>query len=138
MKIILILAMFCFAFTQSVSDEKRLPANAKVFINPIEGFETYLIAAFEKKKVPILVVTDKEKADFEITGTATEKKAGTAKIIFGSGRSEVDASIQITNIKTGVVVFGSSSHKGDAWRGKRSAAEAIAKAIKSKIEKDGK
>ena len=69
----------------------------------------------------------------EVTGNAETKKAGAAKIIFGSGRSDEDASVKVTNLKTGVVADAFSSHKQDAWNGKKSTAESIAKAIKNKI-----
>jgi hypothetical protein len=123
---------------QAQTSEEAIPRNSKVFINDMQGFETYLIAALKKKEVPLLIVANKEQADFEIKGSATTKKAGTAKIIFGTGRSEEDASVQIINIKTGVVVYGSSSHKHDSWHGKKSTAEAIAKSIRAKMEDDEK
>ena len=82
---------------------KAIPAGSKVFINPMkDGFEKDLGAAFEAKKVPLEVVTEKEKADFEISGTSESKKAGVAKIlIMGSVHSSEQASITITNLKTG-------------------------------------
>jgi hypothetical protein len=121
------------------SPETLIPRNAKVFIHPMEnGFDTYLAAAFEKKKTPVLVVTDIEKADFEIKGTSSKKDAGAMKTIFGSGRPEVTASIQVINIKSSVAAYSVASHKGDAWRGYKSAAEHCAKNLKEWIEKGEK
>ena len=48
--------------------EEKLPAGSKVYVAPMPGgFETYLIAGLHKKKVPLVVVADKTKADFEIS-----------------------------------------------------------------------
>jgi hypothetical protein len=119
-------------------DEKHIPANSKVYIAPMEGFENYLAAAFRKKNVPLTIVAEKEFADFEITGTSETKKAGWAKTIFGSGKSEETASISVINMRTKVIVYADSSHRSDAWRGKRSTAEKLAKYLAKKIKEDAK
>ena len=118
------------------AETKVIPPHSRVFITPIEGgFDTYLSAALVKKEVPLTVVTLKEKADFEITGIADTEKAGWAKMMFlGSGQSNEQASIKVTNLKTGVVAFAYAANKGSAYRGKQSAAESCAKHLKARIE----
>jgi hypothetical protein len=118
------------------AESKVIPPNSRVFITPIEGgFDTYLSAALVKKEVPLTVVTIKEKADFEITGIADSEKAGWAKMMFlGSGQSNEQASIKVTNLKTGVVAFAYAANKGSATRGKQSAAESCAKHLKARME----
>jgi hypothetical protein len=118
------------------AESKVIPPQSKVFITPIEGgFDTYLSAALIKKEVPLTVVTMKEKADFEITGIAESDKAGWAKMMFlGNGQSNEQASIKVTNLKTGVVAFAYAANKGSAARGKQSAAESCAKHLKARIE----
>lgn len=37
------------------------------------SYETYLAAAFTKKHVPLIVVTDKDKAAYIVTGSAQHK-----------------------------------------------------------------
>jgi hypothetical protein len=122
--------------TEAGAADKVIPPHARVFITPIEGgFETYLAAAFVKKDVPLTVVTIKEKADFEISGISDSEKAGWAKMaFFGSGQSKEQASIKVTNLKSGVVAFAYAVNKGSASHGKQSAAEACAKHLKDRIE----
>lgn len=118
-----------------------IPHGSKVYVNYIQGmngFENYLVAAFKKKKVDLLVVADRAQADFEITGYAEHKKAGWAKIIFGSGLPESEASIQIVNLKTSVVSYAVGSYKVDAVNGKKSTAEHLAKNLRQKMERDDK
>jgi hypothetical protein len=113
----------------------EIPRGAKVYIAPMDGFETYLEQAFSNKKVPLEIVTDKSQADFEIKGNAESQKAGLAKkLIFGSWHSNEDASITVTNLKTGEVVYAYAVHKQDSVRGKRSTAEACAKHLKNIID----
>ena len=113
----------------------QIPSGAKVFIAPMpNGFETYLKAAIEKKKVPVVVVDDKSTAQFEISGASQSQKAGAAKIILmGNWHSTEDASIQVANLATGVVVFAYSVHEQSSTHGRQSAAESCAKHLKDRI-----
>ena len=116
--------------------DKPIPRGARVFIAPVEGgFENYLAAAIQQKHVPVVVVTVREKADFEISGVAETEKAGWAKMLFtGSAASKEQAGIKIVNLKSDEVVFAYAVHKGNSVRGHQSAAEACAKHMKEKIE----
>ena len=123
------------------SDPAYIPHGSKVYVSYIQGmngFENYLVAAFKKKKVDLLVVTDRTQADFEITGYADHQKAGWAKIIFGSGLPESEASIQVVNLKTSIVSYAVGSYKTDAFNGKKSTAEHLAKNLRQKMERDDK
>ncbi len=129
-------------------EAQLIPRNAKVYIapfksedseKPVEGFETYMAAALRKKNVPLLIVADRSLADFEITGSADKKGAGTAKkILLGDFRSTTSASITVTNLKTGIVAYADASHRGSANKGLRSSAEKLAKYLKRKMEDDEK
>jgi hypothetical protein len=80
-------------------------------------------------------VTDKDKADFQITGQSETQQASTAKkVIMWDWRSNEQASIQISNLKTGEVVFAHSVNKTSSNHGKKSSAEACAKHLKEKIK----
>lgn len=109
------------AITVDSKSDTRIPRNSRIYIAPMDGFETYLAAAFRNKGVPVLIVTDRDEADFEITDTHEKKNAGWAKTIFlGDGRSSASASMQVVNLKTKVVVYADSLHRGSANRGERS------------------
>jgi hypothetical protein len=110
----------------------KIPSYAKVYVAPIPGgFENYIIAGLRNKKVPLTVVIDRSKADYEISGVSDSEKAGWAKMLFiGSQNSNEQASIKISDLKTGAVIFGYSVHKTNSARGRQSAGEACAKHIK--------
>ena len=42
-----------------------------VYIEPMGGYETYLAAALAKKHVPLIIVTDKSKADYFISSSVS-------------------------------------------------------------------
>lgn len=112
------------------------PAPNTVFIEPMNGFESYLAAAFEKKQVPLTIVSDEAHAVYVIKGTAEEKKAGWAKIVLaGDIHSDDAASIQMIDRKTDAVVFAYAVNKKSTWHGNQTTAEACAKHLKEQIEK---
>ena len=115
---------------------KAIERGSRIFIAPIEGgFDTFLAAAIIKKQVPVVVVTNRTKADYEISGIANTEKAGWAKMLFmGVDNSNDMASIKVVYLKSDEVVYGYSVRKGNSARGKQSAAEACAKHLKQKIE----
>jgi len=124
------------AETAPMITDEQIPPGARLYVSPIaNGFETYIIAGLQKKKVPIVVLMDRTKADYELTGVSDTDKAGWAKMLFlGSQQSNESASIKIVNLKTGSIVFAYSVNKTNSVRGKQSAGESVAKHIKQKIE----
>ena len=116
--------------------EQSIKPGARIYLAPMNnGFETYVIAGFQQKKVPLTVVTIRDRADFEMTGVSESDKAGWAKMLFMQNASTAEtASIKIVNLKTGDIVFGYSVNKGSSARGKQSAGEAVAKHVKEKID----
>jgi hypothetical protein len=127
------MALCCAAF--SGQSQNSIPAGSKVYVAPMNGFETYLKAAMEKKKVPVEVVEDKAQADFEISGAAESQKASTAKkVIMLNWHSNEEASIRVVNLKTKEVAFAYSVDKQSSAHGKKSSAEACAKHLKDVIK----
>ena len=140
MSFVMTLVVAVAAFPQDreikVDTNAKIPKGARFFIGAIEGgYDIYLAAAMHKKEVPIVIVTDKSKADFELSGVTESEKAGWAKTIFlGNTSTSEQASIKVVNLKTGTVVFGYNVNKGSSARGKQSSAESCAKHLKEKIE----
>lgn len=123
------------------TDPTYIPAASKVYVENIDGlpgFENNLVAAFQKKQVNLLIVADRSLADFEVNGFAQSQKAGWAKIIFGTGLPESEASIQVVNMRTGVVAYAVASYRVNSLNGNKSTAEHLAKNLKQKMERDDK
>ena len=138
--VLLIVAAVCPARggEKNAPPSQKIPKGAKLFIAPIaDGYEAFLKGAMAAKKVPVEVVASRDQADYEITGTAESQKAGAAKkIIMGNWHSREEASITLSNIKSGEVVWAYSVHEEGSTHGKRSSAESCAKHLKEAIEKD--
>ncbi len=139
---LLVLMITCAVLTVQAEKAKdpaasaKIPKGAKVFVAPIaDGFDTYLKDAISKKKVPVEIAATRDQADYEITGVSESQKASTAKkVILGNWHSREEASITVSNIKSGEVVWAYSVHQEASTHGKRSSAEACAKHLKDAIE----
>ena len=120
----------------SQAPSPALRPGAKVFIAEMpDGFDSYFKAALKSKKVPLIVVPTKAEAEFEIKGSSDSQKAGAAKKIFlGSWHSDEQASISVSNLASGEVVFAYSANKKNSARGKQTTAEACAKHLKDEME----
>jgi hypothetical protein len=129
-------AITAAAGEKNAPPSQKIPKGAKVFVAPIaEGFDSFLRDAIAKKKVPVEITTNRDQADYEITGTADTQKASTAKkLIMGNWHSREEASITLNNIKSGEVVWAYSVHQEASTHGKRSSAESCAKHLKDAIE----
>ncbi|SRR5258706_3781462 len=113
----------------------KIVPGSRVYITPMDGFENYLAAALGKKKVQLIPVTEKEQADYVITGTSLDKKAGWAKIVFmGNVHSDNAASITMSDRKTGAIVYAYAVDKKSTMHGQQTTAEACAKHLKAHIE----
>ena len=50
------------------SDSAHIRSGAKVFVEKMDGFEDNFVAALHAKQVPVVVVTDNDKAEFFFSG----------------------------------------------------------------------
>ncbi len=121
----------------------KIPPASKIYINPLNGFETYLAAGLADKKVPVTVVPDRAKADFEITGTQElDKEEGTKgwQKVAEIGLTQhhhgteytVRASLNVKRVDSGEVAFAYSVVKSGS-KAQQSAAEAFAKHLKQSM-----
>jgi hypothetical protein len=84
----------------------KVPVGSKIFVEGDQGFDVFLAAAVDKKKVPVMVVADKSQADFILEASSQSEKSGWARTIFlGQTGSNEEASIRLINVKTTEVVF---------------------------------
>jgi len=131
---VLLSLMFCVAGTFAASP--TIPAGSKIYVAPGDGFDTFLTAALNQKKVNVVVVADKDKADYVLEATSQSEKAGWARTVFmGQTGSNEEASVRLVNVKSSEVVFAYAVHKRNSVHGKQSTAESCAKYLKDAVQK---
>ncbi len=123
-------------------------ARPAVYIEPQQGFETYLAAAISKKNVPVDVVTDQTKANYvlraapvEIKTESTGGKLARCLFAYCAGiEDKGNVSVQLIATSSTRVMWGYSVAKQRGGsKNSQSMAEAVAKHLKDFIEsKPGK
>lgn len=113
----------------------------KIEYDQAHGFDFYMAAAISEKKVPVVVVTDKAKADYCLEATWEHVKSLGAKSSvlanieapLGNGSRVRDydgAAVRLVDIRTGDVIFAYSVDRNNAPRGRQSMTESVAKHLK--------
>jgi lipid-binding SYLF domain-containing protein len=137
-------------------DETGIPPGSKVYIYPMGGFESYLIAAIRKKKLPLVVAIEPDGVDFEISGSTTLHGQSAATGALGkigsisaaaSGEEAGDfprkweVNVKVRNVHTGAVILDRSVTKRSTARAlphyQQSAAQECADQLKKQIREPG-
>jgi hypothetical protein len=111
-----------------------------LYIEPQDGFETYMAAAIAKKKVPVDLVTDKDKAAyllkpsrFETKKKSTGEKVARCLFLYCVDTGdEGSVSVQLIEVSTGKILWAYSAEEDNS---KQTTAEIIAKHLKNFIVK---
>jgi hypothetical protein len=118
-------------------------ARPTVFIEPQQGFETYLAAAVSKKNVPVDVVTDQTKATYVLRAAPVEVKAEStggkiARCLFAYCAGIEDkgnVSVQLIDANSTKTLWAYSVNKQRGGsKNSQSMAEAVAKHLKDYVE----
>ena len=115
-----LLTFSAFALAQTPT----IKSGSTVYIEPSNGFEIYLTGALIKYNVPLVVVTDKDKADYTIRSNAQQiQQAGGGVLgsLMGgvpttSTWSEVSASFSVIEPQSSQVVFAGSTRKNRSYK----------------------
>lgn len=120
---------------RSAIGRSQIAPNSRVFIEPNEGFDTFLIAALDRKHVPVAVVADELQAEYVVQSANDSQKPGWARVIaLGQTGSNEEASVRIMRVATSEVVWAYAVHKRNSFHGKQSSAEACAKHLKDVVK----
>ena len=115
-----------------------------VYLEPQQGFETYLAAAIAKKGVPIDVVTDQTKATYllksapvEVKSESTGGKIARCLFAYCAGiEDKGNVSVQLIEASSTKMLWAYSVNKQRGGsKNQQSMAEAIAKHFKGFLEK---
>ena len=119
-------------------------SHTTVYIEPQQGFETYLAAAMSKKNVPVDVVTDQAKATYmlksapvEIQKESTGGKVARCLFAYCAGiEDKGTVSVQLIETSSTKMMWAYSVNKQrGGGKNQQSMAEAVAKHFKEFLEK---
>lgn len=116
----------------------RINSGSYIYIAPMDGFETYMIAALRKKDVPLAPIEDISRANYILKGGSQEdeKTGGWVKVAsMGKIHSDATANIRLIDRLTGAIVFAYEVNKKNTLHGQQTAAEDCAKHLKAALDK---
>jgi hypothetical protein len=138
---------FLLVFVTSLACFGQQP-RATIYIEPQQGFETYIAAAISKKSVPVDVVTDQTKADYSLKAAPVQIKSEStggkvARCLFASCigiEDKGNVSVQFIDTSSSKMLWAYSVNKQKGGsKNEQAMAEAIAKHLKDFVEsKSGK
>lgn len=125
-----VLTILAFAFpVVLLAQTVHLKGGATVYIEPMDGYEAYLAAAFAKKHVSLIVVADKDGAEYIITRTVAAKDAADRRAI-----GETSTSIAVINPRTSRIVFAYAAGNTIGGNRLQETAEDCAKRLEKLVE----
>lgn len=125
------LVLGCFAIQ---AQDKVIAKGSNIYVEAEKGFDIYLTAALQKKKVPVQVVDSKERADYVLVGNSSHEEKGWASKVFLNHRDSSDAAVKLVDAKNGDIVWSYVVHKKNSVRAHQSTAEACAKHLKEVVK----
>src|ERR1022692_250184 len=132
--------LLVFASSLSCLGQQARPT---VYVDPQQGFETYLAAAMSKKNVPVDVVTDQTRANYvlkaapvEIKTESTGGKIARCLFAYCAGiEDKGNVSVQLIETSSSKVLWAYSVNKQKGGsKNSQSMAEAVAKHLKDFVE----
>ena len=136
-----VLAILTLAFTQAVAQnksEKHSLAGKKIFIAPMRGdLHPFIAAEIVKKKLPVVVVTEKKKAEYILAGSFIKGDDKWYHTAFGV-TDKNEGSVQLINVKNKTMVWaGGAGDQSLFLRGwSRGGQSKVAGRIVNKMKKD--
>jgi hypothetical protein len=122
-------------------------ARPTIYVEPQQGFETYLAAAISKKNVPVDVVMDETRANYvlkaapvEIKTESTGGKIARCLFAYCAGiEDKGNVSVQLIQTSSSKVMWAYSVNKQKGGsKNSQAMAEAVAKHLKEFVEQDSK
>jgi hypothetical protein len=106
-----IIGVLILALTGLASTPKMIPAGSKIYVDSNNGFDLFILAAFQAKHLNAQLVSSSEKADYILDSSlfhsnevaATEKAAGTYRVS--------EAAFKLTS-KSGEIIWAYAATKG--------------------------
>jgi DnaJ domain len=102
----------------------NIPEGSRVYVLPTSSFEIEMVSALHTKNVPVVVVSSRNAADFEIEAESQSDDGQ---------RVRQTAIVTVKNLHTSAIIYAKKITKWASLRGNKSVAEACANDLKRNI-----
>ncbi len=135
--ILLVLLVLAVNQVGAQDKTKKVPEGAKLFIAPMEGdLHPFIAAEIVKKKLPVVIVTEEQDADFILTGASIKGDDRWYHTVFG-GKDKNEGSVQLLSVRDKTMVWAGEAGDRSIWWGslKRGGQRKVADRIVNKMKK---
>ena len=135
--VFVVLAIALMLATDNASKGK-VPKGSKLFVHTMEGnLHGFISAEIAKKKLPVVMVTEEDGADFILLGTSIPADSKWYHVIFG-GKDKNEGNVQLVDVKQKIVVWAGEAGDRSLWWGglRRGGERKVADRIVSKMKGD--
>jgi hypothetical protein len=133
-------AAMLLAFAAPASSQKTpppkqgtIPPGSAIFVDTNNGFDTFILAAIQNKKVNLHLVSSRESADYILDSSLFHDAVAIATPNYAKSGRTSEAAFKLT-AKSGDIVWAYAVSKGIFSNGKQSVAEACAKHLKDIVK----
>jgi hypothetical protein len=136
-----VLAILALSFTQAFAQNKSQKpslAGKKIFIAPMRGdLHPFITAEIVRKKLPVVVVTEKKKADYILAGSFIKGDDKWYHTAFGVTEKN-EGNVQLLNVKDKTLVWAGGAGDRSLFLGgwSRGGQRKVADRIVNKMKKD--
>lgn len=103
-------------------------------VKPMDGFEYYLLAALYKKSLPLVLMSNSQKAKYVVEGSQTSSRASTSKVFWlGTDAEHEEVSLDVNRTSDGEQVIHDEYSRSLAGRGLQTMAETFAGHLRDKV-----
>jgi hypothetical protein len=119
---------------QQKSAKTVIEGGSTLAIKPMDGFEYYLLGALYKKRLPLDLMSNPQKASYVVEGSQTSSRASTSKVFWlGTDAEHQEVSLDVNRTSDGELVTHVKYSTSLAGRGLQTMAEAFANDLRDKV-----
>lgn len=102
---------------ETIAEKHRIPDGSRIFIEKMErDLDKYITSEITKKKLPVILVTSEQEADYFITGAALKGDSKWYQSVLGTAKDKNEGSIQVYSSKTRTMVWaGEAGDRSIFW-----------------------
>src|SRR5262249_9867014 len=133
-----IAGLLAFALGLTAQAQWRIQPGAKIFITNMEGgLDGFIAAEILKQKLPVVVTTDENAADYILSGAAIKADDKWFNSVFG-GKDKNEGNVKLMSVRDKAVVWAGEAGDRSLWWGslKRGGQRKVADRLVSKMKDD--
>lgn len=137
-------AFLCLVFAAaSLAADRIIPRNSKIFVDQMDNdLDGFVRAEITKEKLPVLLVLEKDAADYILIGSSADRKASWHEGWLSPKGDQSSGNVSLIDPKAKTILWSSEAGDRSLWKGnlsrggQRKVAERLINNLKDVIKKN--